>query len=209
MSLHAFESLGWRAVACWAVLVSALLSGCASTRVEGQWRHPEAASYRLAGKVLVVGVTRDATARRLYEDAMAAELTARGLSAVRSYEAVAGELPDDSGATLTAAAQRAGAAAILSSALVAHEQVQRVTIEPSPEWRPGYWGWYGHYWALVRRTEVRTYDRYVASTSLTDATGGRIVWTARTLTESPGAIESEVKVFSKVIADALVSAKLL
>jgi hypothetical protein len=211
MRLHA-KHVSPRCALAWLALVVALLlllAACASTRVESQWRHPEASSYRLSGRVLVVGVTRDATARRLYEDAMAAELAARGVTAVRSYDVMAGDLPNDNGAALTAAAQRSSAAAILSSALVAHEQIERVILDPTPQWRASYVGWYGHYWDLVRRVEVRTYERYVASTSLTEVTTGCIMWTARTLTESPGAMEHEVKVFAQVIAKALAEAALL
>jgi hypothetical protein len=189
--------------------IVAALAGCASTRVEGQWRHPEAANVRLDGKVLVVGLTRDETTRRLFEDAMSAELAARGRTVVRSYEAADGALAAAGAEALAALAKRVGAASILSSALVAHEQVQRVTIEPMPEWRWSYSGWYGHYWPLATRTEVRTYDRYVASTSLTDVAAGRVIWTARTVTSSPGAAEREVKAFASVIAEALAGAGLL
>ncbi len=185
------------------------LAGCATTRVEGQWRHPDAANLRLAGKVLVVGLTRDETTRRLFEDAMSAELVARGREVARSYDAASGALAAADADALAALAKRVGAASILSSALVAHEQVQRVIIEPMPEWRWSYAGWYGHYWPLATRTEIRTYDRYVAGTSLTDVAGGRVVWTARTITSSPGAAAREVKTFARVIADALATAGLL
>lgn len=188
------------------LLVVVALGGCAATRIEGQWKATDANSFKMAGKVLVVGMTRDETTRRLYEDAMVAELTARGRSSVRSYEAAGGALPAAGGASLTALAQRIGATSMLSSALVAHEQVQRIVTEPLPDWRWSYMGWYGHYWPLALRTEVRTYDRYVAATSLTDVASGKIVWTARTVTESPGEAEREVKAFARVIAEALAEA---
>lgn len=191
------------------LLVVATLGGCAATRIAGQWKAADAPTFKMAGKVLVVGMTRDETTRRLYEDAMAAELTARGRASVRSYEAADGALPAAGGASLTALAQRLGASSIVSSALVAHEQVQRIVTEPMPDWRWTYLGWYGHYWPLAVRAEVRTYDRYVAATSLTDVASGKIVWTARTVTESPGAAEREVKAFARVIAEALADAGFL
>jgi hypothetical protein len=192
-----------------AVLVMAVLAGCATTRVESQWKHPESTNYRLAGKVLIVGLTRDETTRRLFEDAMGTELAARGRDVVRSYEAAEGALVAASASSLTGLARRVGASSILSSALLAHEQVLSVVSEPLPEWRWNYTGWYGHYWPLAARTAVRTHDRYVAGTSITDVSSGRIVWTARTVTESPGAVEREVKTFASVIAEALAGAGLL
>jgi hypothetical protein len=191
------------------MLVVAVVSGCASTHVEGQWKHPDSSGFKLVGKVLVVGLTRDETTRRLYEDAMAAELAARGRECVRSYEATDGALAAAGGVSLAALAQRVGATSMLSSALVAHERVHRVVVEPMPEWWRSYPGWYGHYWPLAVRTEVTTYERYLAATSLTDVASGKMVWTARTVTDSPGAVEREVKTFARVIAQALADAGFL
>ena len=176
---------------------------CATTRLDAQWSNPEVSAGRIGGKWLVVGMTRDQTVRRLYEDEIAAQLAARGVDVVRSYAVTDGPL-GPGGAALALAARRAGAAAMLTSALVAREQVQRVIVEPLPTWGWGYEGWYGHYWSLaMTRTETRSYERYVVGTSLTDVASGRIVWTARTVTENDAAVALEVKAFARLIAEAL------
>lgn len=193
------------------VLAAAALTGCATTtRLDGQWSNPQFESTRITGKVLVVGLTRDETVRRLYEDDMAAQLAARGLSVVRSYEVIPGPLSANSGAQVLAEARHIGAADILSSALVSRQRVQRVYVEPTPAWWGwGYDGWYGHYWPYAMTpTEVRDYDRYVVGTSLTDVKSGKIFWTARTVTESPDTIVREIKGFVKVIVDAMAKANL-
>lgn len=189
------------------VVIAAALVACATTRLEAQWSNPHFAATRITGKVLLVGVTRDDTVRRLYEDEMAAQLTARGVAAVRSYEVLAAALGSASSDLLTQAARRACPGAILSSAVVGREHVQRVITEPMPTWAWGYAGWYGHYWSLaMTRTEVQTYERFVVGTSLTDVASGKIVWTARTATDSTDAVEREIKAFARVIADALAKA---
>lgn len=185
------------------LLFVAGLVACATTRLDAQWSNPAVSADRIGGKWLVVGMTRDATVRRLYEDEMAAQLAARGVDAVRSYEVIDGPLAAE-GAALASAARSAGAAVLLTSALVAREQVQRVIVEPLPTWGWGYEGWYGHYWSLaMTRTETRSYERYVVGTSLTDVASGRIVWTARTVTENDAAVAREVRAFARLIAGAL------
>ena len=47
-----------------ALLAAALLGACATTTIDGTWTGPEAAGQRIAGPVLVVGVTRDETDRK-------------------------------------------------------------------------------------------------------------------------------------------------
>ena len=57
-----------RRVAPWPLLLALLLAACAATTVDGTWTRPETAGRRIEGPVLVVGVARDETVRRIYED---------------------------------------------------------------------------------------------------------------------------------------------
>jgi len=69
-----------------ATLCASVLAGCASTRLETQWRDPQYAGPSLAGnKVLVVCRVPDETLRRVCEDQWTMQLAARRVSAVRSY----------------------------------------------------------------------------------------------------------------------------
>jgi hypothetical protein len=83
-------------------LLALTAAGCASTTLDGTWTWPEFAGKRLQGTVMVVGVARDDTVRRIYEDTMVAQLAARGVTAVRSYETVPTALDKDSVADLPA-----------------------------------------------------------------------------------------------------------
>jgi hypothetical protein len=195
-----------------AVVVLLLLgvSACATTQIEATWSNPEFANRPRGGRVLVVGVTRDDTARRLYEDAMAAQLRSRGVDAIRSYDSVASPLADGGGTALIDAAKRNNATGILSSALVAREHVQRVRVDPAPPWGWDYYGWYGYYWPYgYARVETDDFDRYYVSTTLTDVSSGKIFWSARTRSDTPGKIEKEIKDFVSVISDALLRSGLM
>ena len=59
-----------------------VLSGCASTEINARWLNPQAGNRLPVKSVMVMGINRDSTARRIYEDAMVAQLNARGVKAV-------------------------------------------------------------------------------------------------------------------------------
>jgi len=207
MSLLRFKSYGLGTV-----LIALLQVACATTTLDGSWTRPEFAGKRLQGPVLVVGVARDDTVRRLYEDEMVARLGARGVKALRSYELVPGALQDDSVERLQQAARKAGATHLLSTAVIGQEREAVVYQDP---WIYGGWGgyrgWYGSYWGMAYpvRTDVRVYRTYIAQTALTDVTTDRIDWTARTRTTAPTSVEQETRAFVDVIIGALDKAGLL
>jgi hypothetical protein len=194
-----------------AALSALLLAACTSTRLDGTWTRPEFAGTRLQGSVLVVGVARDDTLRRVYEDAMAAQLAARGLRALRSYELAPGPLQGDSEDMLQQAARKAGAAWLLSTAVIGQSREAVVTQDPNLYMGWGWRGWYRSYWGLSYplRTEVRTYSVYTAQTVLTDVAHDRIEWTARTRTTDPADVERETRAFVAVIVGAMEKAGLL
>lgn len=200
-----------RALGVFAFCAAALLAGCASTKVDVAWTNPEFASRRLEGKVLVVGLTHDETMRRVYEDEMVARLTVRGVSAIRSYEVVQGLFGADGNRAILDAARRQGAGAVLTSAVVGHEHIARMTIdEPVTLWQGMYEGWYGHYWPyLYRRAELRVTERYLASTTFIDVASGKIRWTARTHTDASSNVENDIKDFAGVVLDTIGKAGLL
>jgi len=207
MSLLRFKSYP-----LWTVLIAVLLVACATTTLDGSWTRPEFSGKRLQGPVLVVGVARDDTVRRVYEDEMAVRLGARGVRVLRSYELVPGALQDDSVGRLQQAARKAGATHMLSTAVIGQEREAFVYQDP---WIYGGWGgyrgWYGSYWGMAYpvRTDVRVYKTYIAQTALTDVTTDRIDWTARTRTTAPTDVEQETRAFVDVIIGALDKAGLL
>jgi hypothetical protein len=197
----------WIGGACAAVLVA-----CATTTVDGTWTRPGFGGTTVIGPVLVVGVARDETLRRLFEEAVVARLGTQGLKAIPSYELVPVALERESPERLAAAARQAGARHMLSTAVIGHET--EVSVTQDPMWiggMGGYRGWYGGYWGMAypMRTDVRTYKIYVAQTSLTDVGSDRIDWAARTRTTQPSNIEREVAAFADLIAKEMTKAGLL
>jgi len=69
------------------LLCGIFLLGCASsgsTKLLSVWKDPDAGK-RQGGRVIVVGVSNQNSARRLFEDTVVAELAHRGAEAVPSY----------------------------------------------------------------------------------------------------------------------------
>jgi hypothetical protein len=193
------------ALYCVAALFALLIAGCATTHLDSQWSSPDFANNKITGKLLVVGVSRDDTVRRLYEDEMTTQLASRGLTNVRSYELIPGPLVLGGNTALLKAARDAGANMILSSVVVAREHVDRVISDPMPRYGMNFDGWYGYYWPYAYvRTEIRSFDRYTVGTSLTDVATGKIMWSARTQTENVDHVDREIKAFASVIVTTLV-----
>jgi hypothetical protein len=182
--------------------------------LDGVWTRPELVGKPIEGTVMVVGVARDETVRRVYEDEMVARLSARGVQALRSYTRVPGALESDSARVLLQQAQAAGAQYLLSTAVIGQELEQVVSQEP---WFAGGWGsldysaWYAPYWPMAYpgRLEVRTSTIVVAQTALTEVAADRIDWAARTRTTSPTNIERDTKAFVALIVASLAKAGLV
>jgi len=193
-----------------ALLAAALLGACATTTIDGTWTGPEAAGQRIAGPVLVVGVTRDETVRRIYEDDVVAKLVARGLTALPSYAVVPGTLEGDSDARLLQEARRLGARYLLSTVVLGQDVETTIFSDawPYPAFA-GYRGWYGATWGATWGmawpvvTQVRSWRVIVAQTALICVDADRLDWVARTRTTAPGQIENETRAFVDVILGAM------
>jgi hypothetical protein len=195
------------------MLVSAALAAaCSTTRVEGTWLDATFSGQKLTGPMLVVGVMRDETVRRVYEDEMAAELAARGIRAIKSYDLVAQSLGERTSAQLMEAARSAGARYALSTAVVGKSDRTVLYSDGGPVFAgAGYGGWYGTYWGAMFpvTTTVRQYEVYAAETAIFDVATDRIQWTARTRSAATSKLHRDVGDFASAIVEAMTKAGLV
>lgn len=61
-----------------------LLFSCSTTKFTDSWRNPEYVNYQ-PEKILLLGVTHNSTARKIYEEKLKDVFTNRGIQAVESY----------------------------------------------------------------------------------------------------------------------------
>jgi hypothetical protein len=193
---------GTRRLPVAAALLVMLLAGCSSTRIDALWESPQVAVEASRGPVLVVGVTHDETLRRLYEDAMTAALAKQSARGIASYRVLPGPLEDASSDHLLRAAREAGAARLLSSAIVDRQLVLPADVPgPGRGWR--YARWYSLYWPYTYGPAFQPDSRLVARTTISDVGSGTVVWAARSNTRNLGSIKDEMLDFADAIVHAL------
>lgn len=150
----------------------ALLAACSTISVTNQWKDPTWHGQP-ASSVLVVGVARSDTMRRLFEDAFSRELGAAGIRATPSYSSIP---PGEGGsAKLGDLVKSTGSEAVLATRVQRVED--RINVSPGP-YVGGFYGWYGGAWAAA--PEVTQTTLVTLETSVWDARSDRLVWTVTT-----------------------------
>jgi hypothetical protein len=207
-----------RRLAGLALLAAAIvaLSGCAaSTEVNAQWVNPQAGNRLPVKSVMVMGISRDSTARRIYEDAMVVELNARGIKAVQSYKSLPGEGPAEQQA-IQAAVASAGADAVLISRTVSVTNEVRVSpgYVAGPPWGfgwPGFYGYYHSYWsaAYAFPPSVYTVQNVLVDTRLFDAKEYLLLWSGSSTTVPTSSMQQTIQDFAKTISATLAKDKVV
>jgi hypothetical protein len=195
------------------IAAAALLTSCTSTQFNAQWLNPQASGRLPVRNVLVMGISRDTTARRVYEDAMVAQLTARGVKAQPSYRT----LPDDGPAAQEAiekAVRDAGADAVLISRTISVTNEVRVSpgMMMGPPYGFGWGGFYGFYhgmWssAYAIPPSVYTVQNVVVDTRLFDAKDFMVLWSGSSTTTPTSSMERTIADFVTSLVAALAGAK--
>ena len=201
-----------------AVLAAATLalSACAtSTALNAQWVNPQAGSRLPVKSVMVMGINRDSTARRIYEDAMVAELGARGVKAVQSYKTIPGDGPAEQQAIQSAVAG-VGADAVLISRTVSVSNEVRVTpgLVAGPPWGfgwPGFYGYYHGFWSAAYAVppSVYTVQNVLVDTRLFNAKEYVLLWSGSSTTVPTGSMQQTIQDFAKVIGATLAKDKVV
>jgi hypothetical protein len=193
----------------WIVAAALLLTGCAATQIINQWSDSSyaAASFK---RILVVGVSKQTSIRRTFEDEFVARLKAAGTDAAPSYEFI----PEDGQveeSRLARAVEQAGADAVITTRLVRVEKKAEYipgTYGPYPGF--GYYRWYSSAWVgFYEPPRLRFYDIYISETSLYDVRNNRLVWSGIAKTTKLDDIRSEIQGFVEVVIAALREKNLL
>ncbi len=194
---------------CILTFVLSLVAGCASTEIVNQWTEPDYVA-RPFKKIVVLGIAKEVTLRRSFEDEFVAQLRSNGVEAVPSYQII----PEEGQATearLLKAVKQTGADAAIMTRLVRVERRTQVSpgyYDPYPVY--GFYHWYSAGWAgFYEPPRVYNYDVYTSETSLYDLNRDQVVWAGTVRTTDPRDIPKEIKSYVKTVIDALKEKDLL
>ncbi len=193
------------------VLIPALFAaGCASTTLTNSWRAPDYSGVMRS--LVVVGVSKQASVRRVFEDEFAAQLSAQGVRAVPSYTLVPEDGPIDKD-TLRSAVDSSNADAVIITRLVKVTN-EVVVTQPGPplaaRYDPYYYGFYSRAWVgYYEPPIVNQYDVVTAETTVFARDRAEPVWSGTTETFAPSDLKKETTGFAKVVIKALVKEGLI
>jgi hypothetical protein len=193
-----------RSFATLLILAAALLASCASTSLVNQWKSPEYSGGPMR-KVMVVGVAKQPSVRRVFEDEFAAKLKGAGVEAIPSYTQIGEDVQADP-AVLEQAVTKLGVDGVLVTRLVKRDKETQVTGGGyyGPTAPMGLHGWYSSSWVgYYEPATVYQYDVVTLETSVYSPQQSKLVWSGTTETFAPTDIKKETAGYAELIIGAL------
>ena len=187
-----------------AVLVAALC-GCATSELTNTWKDPKYHGAPVK-KVMVVGISNQASVRRTFEDTFAEILRAKGVEAIPSHTVVAedGQLAEG---RLRAAVEQSGADSVLITRMVEKQTDTQVSAPPPPIGayrRTSYSGYYSSAWAgYYEPVTVQEFHYVVTETTLFVLEHAEPVWSGTTRTMESKDIRAATEGFAKPMIAAM------
>lgn len=189
-----------------------IVSGCASTTLTSVWRDPAYTGGPFQS-VLVVGISKEAGIRRIFEDEFSTKLRNAGIKAIPSYTLIPQNGPVER-VVLDAAISRAGVQGVLVTRLLKVERRTDyapgyVRTVPAVGYYRNFHGYYSSTWAPYATQQRFDYDIVALETNLWRARGGELVWSGTTESFAPSNVRQATQEFSDVIIKALRDQKLI
>lgn len=188
-----------------AALAVAILAACetTNTQMKGVWVSPDKGRVPVES-VLVIGINRDTTARRTYEDAIVAQLAARGIKARVSYNLLP-ELGLAPPPEIEKVVRAAGVDALLVSRIVRTSTDIRVTPGHSPGGPLGFQSMWHSPWSVP--PNIYTVENVDVESQLFDANEFALVWSGSSTTQPSSSMQQTIGDFAKLLVKALADAK--
>jgi hypothetical protein len=186
------------------VLIVIATAGCGGrTRYESTWKDPSASPITLSGqKVAAFVFTGSDTTRRVAEDALARELTARGAHGIPGYTLVSGPEPKDPTVSWQAL-QQAGVEGAVAMRVVGRDR--ETTYVP-----PTFTGYWVGTWPMAYQPGYTVTDTLVSvETRVYSVPQDRLLWSGKSVTTNPARVDAFVKELSAKAAEEMQKAGLL
>jgi hypothetical protein len=197
------------------LLIASLLglSACASTTFTSTWKAPDAQPVSPVGKTIAaVFVSRDESRRRAGEDALAADLRARGANPIAAYTLLPNERRGDGDAARQLLRQ-AGAQGVVVMRVVGRDQ--RISYTPGvgyafPSYYYGFGPYWGYGWGAVYQPGYLTTDTVVSVETLVySLQQDKLLWASTSRTINPRDLDTLVNEVADATAKEMVRQGLL
>jgi hypothetical protein len=182
------------------LLLAGGVTACATNTLQGSWKDPQFTGAPLRN-VMVLGVARDQSNRRIFEDNFVQALKARGTPATASYPLLPedGVIPRD---RIKQAMTQSGSDSILVTRVL---RVQRnVLVTPgraAPDYaRDDFQGWYSQTYSTPPPA-VEKYDILTLESTLWDLRKEHVVWKGTTETT----VRKDVATITGELSSALIA----
>jgi hypothetical protein len=174
----------------------------AKTKFQSVWKSPDAGAVSLGGqKVAALIIDKDESLRVAGEEALARELTARGMQGVASYRIVPKE-ELQSADKARGWYERSGVQGVVALRVVTDEKRKSYTTSTwmSPYYS-SFWGYYGYGWTAVYDPGYIRVDRVVSlETLIYSVSQNQLLWAGVSETENP---KEAAKVIAEVVKEAV------
>lgn len=169
------------------------------------WKSPDAAGIAYAGKKVVgLIVSDDMALRQSAEEALARELSAKGVRGVPAYQMIPKEeVRDKDRAKAWFARTDTAGVVIMRLVDISKETRPTVVAWQSAPYYGSLWGYYPYVWgATIDLTPNKTSTTVVVETLVFDVAGNRLLWAGTSETTNPkGGAQAFVKSLVNAAAD--------
>jgi hypothetical protein len=194
-------------------LVLLALCACSSTSFVSTWKTPGAAAVDLRGSKVVASVmVKSESARRVAEDRLAHEISARGALGIALYRLVPD--PETDEAVVRGVLEREGVKGLVSLRPI--DVQQQLVAQPMPHADPLYGGYWGGYYAYGWNhpwdgAAVSTRVDTVVSieTLVYSLPQNKLLWGGQSKTTNPNAVDELVAEVAQAAAKELENAGLI
>jgi hypothetical protein len=193
------------------LVATAMLPACASSGFVSTWKAPDAQPLQLSGaKVAAVVMVNNEASRRVAEDRLAREITARGAVGVPMYSIYPDAKPSNEPAARAALEQAGMQGVVVMRPVSVEKEVTSTPVTYSEPMYRGYWGaYYGAGWgtpwglATVSGGDIRTDTIVQVETLVYSLKQNKLVWGGQSRLTNPSNIDKTIEKLAAAAAKEL------
>jgi hypothetical protein len=166
-------------------------SACAGTPFVSSWRAPDAEPLQIHGaKVAAVAMIDQVASRRIAEDAIARELTARGAVGVPMYQIYPDENPTDEPAARAALEREGYTGLVVFRPVGSRQEYTGAPPYVGPAYSMYWGGYYGYGWAMPwYGPDIVGYTLVFVETLVYSLRQNRLVWGGQSTAIDPSSVD--------------------